>query len=270
MKEDLRYSFDQYSLRNGSCCGGPSKPVQAGAYIRLAAVFFCVAALAASIEAKTRSSPAERSPAETLLGEARALSLKGDLTAAYQKLDAALKTDPAFWPAIYYRAELHFQQREYEATARDCTEILRIKPEQVVASLLRAQANTKLGRNEECLRELDQVINHGRKKDIVPLVMAYEMRAWLRATSPDPNFRNGKQALNDAKQACKLTQNYDAQSLDTLAAAHAELGDYDSAIDAVERAIKALMVSDSFNLPTEDVFQKHLALFKQKRPIRDE
>jgi tetratricopeptide (TPR) repeat protein len=243
--------------------------VQLGAYIRLA-VAICVAGVVVPVDAKPQPTPGEKSPAEKLLTEARTLSLKGDLEAAYQKLDAALQTDPVFWQAIYYRAELHFQQREYESTVHDCTEILRMKPDQVVASLLRAQANTKLGRNEDCLRELDQVINHGNKKNIVPLVMAYEMRAWLRATSPDANFRHGKQALNDAKQACKLTQNYDPQSLDTLAAAYAELGDYDSAVDAEERAIKALMVSDEFNMPTQDLFQRHLASFKQHRPIRDE
>jgi tetratricopeptide (TPR) repeat protein len=221
-------------------------------------------------DAKPRPTPAEKSPAEKLLAEARAVSLKGDLEGAYQKLDAALQADPAFWQAIYYRAELHFQQRKYESTVDDCSEILRMKPDQPVALLLRAQANTKLGRNDECLRELDQVINHSKKKDIIPLVMAYEMRAWLRATSPDSNFRDGKQALNDAKQACNLSHNYDAQSLDTLAAAYAEVGDYDSAVDAEERAIKALMVSDEFNMPTQDVFQKHLASFRQHRPIRDE
>ena len=197
------------------------------------------------------------------------MSLKGDLDGAYQKLDAALQADPTFWQAIYYRAELHFQQRRYESSVQDCSEILRIKPDQVVAQLLRAQANTKLGRNDECLRELDAVINHS-KRNVVPLVMAYEMRAWLRATSPDPSFRNGKQALIDAKQACQLSKHTDAQSLDTLAAAYAEVGDYEAASDAEERAIKVQMVSDEFNMATQDVFQKHLASFKQHRPIRDQ
>ena len=233
------------------------------------AVLICVVA-ATLANGKPRPTPAEKSPAEKLLAEARVVSLKGDLNAAYQKLDAALQADPGFWQAVYYRAELHFQQRKYESTIEDCTELLRVKPDQTVAQLLRAQANTKLGRHEECLRELDQVINHRKKGDVIPLVMAYEMRAWLRATSPDSNFRDAKQALSDAKQACKLSQNYDPQSLDTLAAAYAEVGDYDSAEEAEERAIKALLVSDDFNLPTQDVFQKHLASFKHHRPIRDE
>jgi tetratricopeptide (TPR) repeat protein len=219
--------------------------------------------------AKTRQTPAEKSPSENLLQEARELSLKGDLDSAYQKLDAALQADPNYWQAIYYRAELHFQQQRYESTVQDCTEILRMKPDQSVAALLRAQANTKLGRNDECLRELDQVISRSKKKDLATLVAAYEMRAWLRATSRDSNVRNGKQALSDAKEACKLTKDSDAQSLDTLAAAYAEVGDFKAAMDAEDRAITAQMVSDDFNMATQDVFQKHLASYRQRRPIRD-
>jgi tetratricopeptide (TPR) repeat protein len=219
--------------------------------------------------AKTRPTPAEKSPSEKLLQEARELSLKGDLDSAYQKLDAALQADPNYWQAIYYRAELHFQQQRYESTIQDCSEVLRMKADQPVAALLRAQAKTKLGRNDECLRELDEVISRSKKKDLAPLVAAYEMRAWLRATSRDSNVRDGKQALSDAKEACKLTKDTDAQSLDTLAAAYAEVGDFKAAMEAEDRAITAQMVSDDFNMATQDVFQKHLASFRQRRPIRD-
>jgi tetratricopeptide (TPR) repeat protein len=264
-------------LHEMECSESDSKEFFAPGRRRMRAIFHIfsvvavVAALAVSAtEAKPRQSPDEKSPAEALLKEARALSLKGDLDAAYQKLDVALQADPKFWQAIYFRAELHFRQHRYESTVQDCTEILQMKPDQVVAALLRAQANSKLGRNDECLRELDHVISHGNKKDIVPLVTAYEMRAWLRATSSDTNVRNGKQALSDAKQACKLSHNNDPQSLDTLAAANAEVGDFQAAVDAEDRAINAQLVSDEFNIPTENIFQKHRASFQQHQPIRDE
>ena len=241
------------------------------AIFHIFSVVAVVAALAVSAtEAKPRQTPAEKSPAETLLKEAHTLSLKGDFDGAYQKLDAALQADPKFWQAIYLRAELHFQQHRYESTEQDCAEILRIKPDQVVAALLRAQADTKLGREDECLRELDQVISKGNKKDLIPLVTAYEMRAWLRATSRDPSIRNGKQALTDAKQACKLSHNNDSQSLDTLAAAYAEVGDFEAAVEAEDRAINAQLVSDEFNIPTENIFQKHRASFQAHQPIRDQ
>ena len=233
------------------------------------AVILILAGAVSLATAKTRPTPAGKSPSENLLQEARELSLKGDLDSAYQKLDAALQADPNYWQAIYYRAELHFQQQRYESTVQDCTEILRMKPDQSIAALLRAQANTKLGRNDECLRELDQVISRSKKKDVAALVAAYEMRAWLRATSRDSNVRNGKQALSDAKEACKLTKDSDAQSLDTLAAAYAEVGDFKAAMDAEDRAITAQMVSDDFNMATQDVFQKHLASYRQRRPLRD-
>ena len=219
--------------------------------------------------ATTGNNPSEKSPAKILLEEARTMSLKGDLDGAYQKLDEALRVDPIFWMAIYYRAELHFQQHKYESTVQDCTEILRMEPNQVPAALLRAQANTKLGRNDECLRDLDQVIRRGNKNGVAPLVTAYEMRAWLRATSPDPKFRDGKQALIDAKKACKLSHNNDPQSLDTLAAAYAEVGDFEAAVGAEDRAMKAQMVSDEFNMATQNIFQKHRTSFEQHRPIRD-
>lgn len=175
-----------------------------------------------------------------------------------------------FWQAIYYRAELHFDQHRYETALQDCSEILRLKPDQAAASLLQAQTNSKLGRNEECMRELEQVISHSSKKDPRPLVQAYEMRAWLRATSRDANFRDGKQALSDAKEACKLSHDSDPMSLDTLAAAYAEVGEFAAAVDAEDRAIKAQLVSDEFNIPTENLFQKHRALFQKHQSIREE
>ena len=234
-------------------------------------VIAVVAALVVSaIDAKPQKTPAEKSPAQKLLEEAHAMSLKGDFDGAFQKLDAALQADPGFWQAIYYRAELHFQQHKYETTLQDCSEILRLKPDSAAAALLRAQVNAKLGRNEECVRELDQIISHGSKKDPGPLVQAYEMRAWLRATSRDDSVRNGKQALSDAKEACKLSHDSDPMSLDTLAAAYAEVGDFEAAVDAEDRAIKAQLVSDEFNIPTENLFQKHRTMFQQHRTIREE
>jgi tetratricopeptide (TPR) repeat protein len=240
------------------------------AFSLVLAVAVALLVIAGVADAKPEQSPAEKSPSERLLEEARTLSLKGDFDGARQKLNAALQMDPKFWQAVYYRAELDFQQHRYETTLQDCAEILRMKPNQAGAVLLRVRVNAKLGRNDECLRELDQVIIHGNKKEPATLVQAYEMRAWLRATSPDADVRNGKQALSDAKEACKLSQDTDPMSLDAMAAAHAELGDFEAAVDAEDRAIKAQLVSDEFSMATQNVFQKHRASFKAHQPIRDE
>jgi hypothetical protein len=56
----------------------------------------------------------------------------------------------------------------------------------------------------------------------------------------------------------------DDDMIDTLAAAYAEAGDFDSAVSYEERALatKGISANDA------KVFQHHLALFKQHRPLR--
>src|SRR5205807_6285695 len=65
-------------------------------------------------------------------------------------------------------------------------------------------------------------------------------RAWLRATCADPSIRNGQLAIADAKKACEIDEWQDTSYMDTLAAAYAEAGDFDSAVRYEEQAISLL------------------------------
>jgi tetratricopeptide (TPR) repeat protein len=58
--------------------------------------------------------------------------------------------------------------------------------------------------------------------------IAYNRKAWLLATCPDPAFRNGRQAIELARQALK--DDGDAMNHDTLAAAYGEAGQFQDAI----------------------------------------
>jgi len=48
--------------------------------------------------------------------------------------------------------------------------------------------------------------------------------AWLLATQPQPEQRNGAEAVTLAERACALTQRHEARYLGTLDAAYAEAG----------------------------------------------
>ena len=50
---------------------------------------------------------------------------KGDLAGANRTLDAVLKADPAFWPALYTRARIFVMEGKYERAIEDCNEALR-------------------------------------------------------------------------------------------------------------------------------------------------
>ncbi len=62
--------------------------------------------------------------------------------------------------------------------------------------------------------------------------------AWVLATSPDDEVRDGERAIKLATQAAEITEFKQAHILSTLASAYAETGDFDNAIKWVEKAIE--------------------------------
>lgn len=66
----------------------------------------------------------------------------------------------------------------------------------------------------------------------------YNKLAWIYATSPNAAIRNGDKAVALATKACELTGFQKAEALDTLAAAYAEQGNFEKAMDYQHRAIE--------------------------------
>jgi len=91
---------------------------------------------------------------------------------------------------------------------------------------------TRLGR-------LDEAILHYRKAvEIEPnRLSAIASLAWLLATHPLAERRDGEEALALAQRACQLTGYAHPGPLNSLAAAYAELGRFDQAVKAAERAL---------------------------------
>ncbi len=122
---------------------------------------------------------------------------------------------------------------------------------------MRATINTYLGKHAEALKEFNYLISiHPRR---VTLGRALKQRAWFQATCPDPAFRNGQQAVKDAKAACSISEWRDEDTLDTLAAAYAETGDFAS---ATRYAAQALTIKDIPPLDAKRI-QHHLTLFSR-------
>lgn len=70
-------------------------------------------------------------------------------------------------------------------------------------------------------------------------VEALSNLAWILATSPYAEVRDGTAAVQYAKRACELTQFNAARQVGTLAAAYAEAGNYSEAVAAAGKAISA-------------------------------
>jgi tetratricopeptide (TPR) repeat protein len=197
-----------------------------------------------------------------LLEEGDAEMAAGNLQAARAKIDGAIRSDPTLWVAIYWRARLSARERKWDQVIRDCSEVLRQESTFVEAAVLRAVANGALGRFAASAHELDNVISL-RPSRVETFAWALERRAWLHATCPDSALRNGRLAVDDAKKACAMTKWGEASSIDTLAAAYAETGDFAAAVQYEQQA----MNSPGANAIAPKL-KEHLALFKQDKPVR--
>lgn len=92
-------------------------------------------------------------------------------------------------------------------------------------------------------------------------IQAANALAWLLATCPNAEYRNAELAITSAQKAVELyPQN--AAVLDTLAAAYAEAGNFEKAIQTQEEAIKLLGKDDP-------AYINHLNVYKANQAWRD-
>ena len=90
-------------------------------------------------------------------------------------------------------------------------------------------------------------------------------RAWILATCADDSLRNGDQAVRDATQACEADAYTSASMIDTLAAAYAEQGDFEKAVQYAGKACSMIGSEGTQNA----AMKERLELYKQKKPYRD-
>jgi tetratricopeptide (TPR) repeat protein len=135
----------------------------------------------------------------------------------------------------------------------------------------RRHALIDLGKTEDAIQDSEMAIKiytrlvetDGLEEFADDLADVLKDLAWLHATCPDEKFRNGTRAVDLALHHCKLVGWTNFDSLDTLAAAYAEMGEFDS---AVKWEVKAL------NLAPEDAKEElgaRLKLFQSTKPFRD-
>jgi len=148
------------------------------------------------------NTPARLRAAMKLVTDAQDQLKNGDVAGAKRNVDAALQVDPTMWPALYVRAQIFASQGKYELAIQDCNEALRQYRGCVEAALLRAKINSYLRKYAEASKEFNYLVSlHPRG---VTLARALSDRAWFLATCSDPSFRNGQQAVKDAKAACSI------------------------------------------------------------------
>ncbi len=169
--------------------------------------------------------------------------------------------NPTAWMACYNRGTLYLKKGESDDAIADYNQAIRLDPKFAKAYTNRGVAHADKGELDKAIADYNQAIRFDPK-----FAKAYNNLAWIFATHPDPQIRDGAQAVRLAERACQLT-NYKAPSLlDTLAAAYAEAGQFENAVKTAQKAVQLARAAKSKKLAKN--IQSRLDLYKANRPYR--
>ena len=193
--------------------------------------------------------------AEAYKNRANAHMKKGEFVKAIADYTEAIRLKPEHANAYYNRASVYERDKgQFERSIADFTEVIRLKPKHADAYCSRGMVYSRSGEFAKAIADYTEAIRLEPKH-----VDAYSYRAWLWATCPDAEIRNGHKAVQSARRAAELTKWQDSNCLQALSAACAEEGSFDEAIRWLTKA----MAMDNKN---REVRSEMLRLFEQRKP----
>lgn len=233
--------------------------------------------------------------AEAYADRAFVWTFKRDSDRALADFGSSLRIDPSLVRAYDGRAAIWAMRGEYDKAFADLEQSIRLKPDRAHTYEVRGMLRLASCQTEKAMADLDEALRldpdgptgahtyaiRGRlqegKKHFEEAVAdfneairidprcehAHGHLAWLLATCPDARFRNGPLAVRHAETSCRLTNWKNVMNFQALAAAHAECGDFHSAIVWQHQSIE-LTSADQRDERDKEI----LALYESGKPYR--
>lgn len=195
-----------------------------------------------------------------------ALGLRGNALMHMGRLDDAIDS---FGRSIAEKplARVHFDrgfahelQGDLRRAITDYTEAIRLDAELVDAACARGQACQQTGDFRGAVKDYD----HCRKKKPGDPRATLAL-AWLLATCPDGAVRDGRKALLLATDLCDPVLCSTPETLNALAAAYSELGEFGKAETLLERAVALSHFAPEFR----GASARRLEMVRGRQPIRE-
>jgi tetratricopeptide (TPR) repeat protein len=195
---------------------------------------------------------------------------------------------------VALRGHAWLAKRDYDKAIKDFNIVLDRDPEDLLASIGRGKAWSAKGDREKAIKDFgtaiksvdqfiqplnDLILKNGdllknddrvrldaiQKEELKYIVACgYDALAWLFATCSEERIRDANRAIKMATKACELTHWKGSWELSTLAAAHAEAGQF---VEAERYQTKALD-DPALRGADGDDFRQRLQLYKQKKVFR--
>jgi tetratricopeptide (TPR) repeat protein len=190
---------------------------------------------------------------------------EGRLADAINDMTLIAKANPedAFWSLQL--ASLFVQDKRPSNAVRILSEVILREPKNIAALRSRADTLLGMGRHSEAIKDYEQALQFGIANPSLKSGVLNNL-AWVLATSPDDSLRNGKRSIELATEAASLSDYKEPYILSTLAAAYAEAGDFEAAIEWSKKAIDLGRRGEHDNVKQ---LEQELNSFEKKEPLRE-
>jgi tetratricopeptide (TPR) repeat protein len=174
----------------------------------------------------------------------------------------AIRLDPNDAGAYVGRGAAWWYKKQPDKAIADATEAIRLDARNGLAHYNRGLAWCNKEEYDRALADFDEAIRLDPRDR-----PTFHSRAWIWAMCPIGRFRDGRKAVESATRACELSQWRDPDDVSTLAAAYAEAGDFEKAVELEETANKLYAESEE-----KQASERRLELYRhrQKKPYRPE
>ncbi|MEX1042004.1 MAG: tetratricopeptide repeat protein [Pirellulaceae bacterium] len=197
----------------------------------------------------------------------QAILLRSTLYAAQEKyteairdLETILRQDDDNYAVLLQIGFFHQANKKPRKAIEIFDQVLKKDPNNLMAIRSRSDAMLSVGDHKGAIQGYEKAM--AIKNDDDGILNNY---AWVLATSPQDEVRDGEKSIELAKKACEVTEYSRPHILSTLAAAYAETGDFEN---AKKWSQKALDIADGDPEMVEHL-EKELESFKQEKPWRE-
>ena len=146
----------------------------------------------------------------------------------------------------------------HKLAIEEFSRVIEIDKENWIAFYSRGDTQLNIGKHKEAIADYNVALQLNKDSD--GLLNNF---AWVLATSPVDELRDGKRAVELALRACELSEYKKPHILSTLAAAYAETGDFDTAIKWSSKAVETSQDE------IQDQLKDELKSYKKGKPWRE-
>ncbi len=162
---------------------------------------------------------------------AKALYHRGRYAEAIEHCRETLRLQPVHLLALTDLGGLLLREGKVQEATEILSEAVRLFPAFATAQYNLGLALDAQGRAREAISHLRQAVRLSNS----PLYQ--EKLAWILATNPQPECRNGQEAVQLAERACQTTSNQEADALLSLAVAYGETRRFGEAVAMARKAL---------------------------------